>query len=320
MTHLKYTFLLPAFKGKYLKEALLSIREQTFTEFMVLVSDDCSPEDLKSIFDETVGDDPRFSYRLNMENMGGSSLVSHWNLLISMCETEHFIMASDDDVYDPRFLEQVDTLSVKYPTVDLIRGRSRIIDGEGSIHEEDSPREEFESQIEFLYSKRFAITCNCLPNYVFRTNAIQAEGGFAEMPIAWGSDDIAAALSCKNGVANTPDIVFSFRWSGINLTTIVDYPTLEAKFEAQKRIYAFLRSYYNELHSTRKLDQYRLERLVRVLPEDCHSFFMNYVSIMTAQDFRSTYRFLAQERILSSFTSRMVILSCWIKGRLKSLI
>ena len=38
---MKYTFLLPAYKAKYLDKALDSIKRQTFVDFQVIVSDDC---------------------------------------------------------------------------------------------------------------------------------------------------------------------------------------------------------------------------------------------------------------------------------------
>ena len=46
----KYSFLLPAYKPDFLEVALRSIKSQTFSDFKVLVSDDCSPHDLKSIY------------------------------------------------------------------------------------------------------------------------------------------------------------------------------------------------------------------------------------------------------------------------------
>ena len=70
MEEVKYTFLLPAYKPNFLEEALVSIKEQTYTDFKVIVSDDCSPHDLKSIFEKTCGDDPRFVFRRNEKNMG----------------------------------------------------------------------------------------------------------------------------------------------------------------------------------------------------------------------------------------------------------
>ena len=123
----KYTFLLPAYKGRFLDEMLRSIQGQTHTDFKVIISDDCSPEDLRSICEPYLADS-RFTYRRNEENMGGKSLVAHWNLLVSMCDTEFLILASDDDVYEPQFLEEIDRLTLKYPDADLFRARIRIVD------------------------------------------------------------------------------------------------------------------------------------------------------------------------------------------------
>ena len=72
----KYTFLLPAFKPDFLEVVLRSIKSQTYLDFKVSVSDDCSPHDLKSIYNKVCGDDARFSYRRNEVNMGNNSLVS----------------------------------------------------------------------------------------------------------------------------------------------------------------------------------------------------------------------------------------------------
>ena len=73
---IKYTFLLPAFKPDFLEVALRNIKSQTLKDFKVLVSDDCSPHDLKSIYDTECGDDECFTYRCNEVNMGSKSLVS----------------------------------------------------------------------------------------------------------------------------------------------------------------------------------------------------------------------------------------------------
>ena len=119
---MKYTFLLPAYKGKYLEEALRSILSQTYSDFKVIVSDDCSPENLQDIV-EKFQDDNRVVYRRNQENIGGKSLVAHWNLLLDLCDTEYCILASDDDVYSPEFLSEIDALTIQYASVDLFHAR-----------------------------------------------------------------------------------------------------------------------------------------------------------------------------------------------------
>ena len=218
MKHTKYTFLLPAYKPDFFEEALRSIKEQTYSDFKVLVSDDCSPHDLKSIFDKVCGDDERFKYRRNEENMVGKSLVSHWNLLVDMCDTEYLILASDDDVYEKTFLEEVDKLARKYPEVDLIRARCKMFNESCNFAFYDGLYQEFTDALEFVYLMYLHNSVKCIANYVFRLEAIKEIGGFIDFPLAWFSDRATVMKLSSHGVANTKDVLFSFRMSDVNIT------------------------------------------------------------------------------------------------------
>ena len=218
MDMVKYTFLLPAYKPDFFEEALRSIKTQTYTNFKVLVSDDCSPHDLKSIFDKVCGDDERFAYRRNEQNMGGKSLVAHWNLLVDMCDTEYFILASDDDIYAPTFLEEVDKLTIKYPEVDLIRGRCKMFNEKGNIEFYDGIFPEYTNHLEFIYLMYLPNSIKCMANYVFKLSTFKEDGGFVNFPLAWFSDTATAIKYGTHGVANTPDVLFSFRVSNVNIS------------------------------------------------------------------------------------------------------
>lgn len=214
----KYTFLLPAYKPDFFEVALRSIKSQTFKDFKVLVSDDCSPHDLKSIYNKVCGDDVRFSFRRNEVNMGSKSLVSHWNLLVDMCDTEYFILASDDDVYELSFLEEVDKLAQKYPEVDLIRARVRLINDSSNIAFYDGIYQEFTDSLEFVHLMYLHNSIKCIANYTFRLDALKAIGGFIDFPLAWFSDRATVMKLSTHGVANTKDVLFSFRMSDVNIT------------------------------------------------------------------------------------------------------
>ena len=222
MNDTKYTFLLPAYKARYLEEALLSIQSQSYTDYKVLVSDDCSPEDLKSVFDKVCGDDSRFTYRRNEKNMGGASLVSHWNLLVNMCDTEWLIMASDDDVYEPSFLEEIDKLAEKYPQVDILRARARRIEN-GKVVREDGEIKELMCQKEFIQYFGIKEMVLCLANYVFKMSALKGMGGFPDFPTAAFSDSATAIFLSKNGIATTENVLFTFRISDENLSCAKNY-------------------------------------------------------------------------------------------------
>lgn len=229
---MKYTFLLPAYKAKFFKEALESIKKQTYKDFEVLISNDCSPEPLKDIYDEVCGNDTRFLYRCNEQNMGRKSLVAHWNLLVDMCNTDYLIMASDDDMYDTHFLEEIDKLTTKYPKSDLIRSRVREIDVEGNIVRKDAIYEEYVSHLEFIQQYEYLNHIECVANHVFRTKALKDMGGFVDFPLAWSSDTATTFTIAQNGVVNTKDILFCFRISGMNISTDETKNIMRKKFEA----------------------------------------------------------------------------------------
>lgn len=217
-----YTFLLPAYKARFLEESLNSIKKQSYREFRCLVSDDSSPEDIKSVFDKTVGEDSRFVYRRNEENIGGKSLVAHWNLLVNLCDTEYLIMASDDDIYGHDFLKDINVLVEKYPQVDILRARARRIENEVTTCE-DGDIPELLPQEEFLKCFGQKPMVLCLANYVFRTSALKAMGGFPDFPTAAKSDTATAICLSKNGIATTKNILFSFRMSNENLSSSNGY-------------------------------------------------------------------------------------------------
>ena len=246
MNNIKYTFLLPAYKARFFEEALLSIKNQTYTDFKVIVSDDCSPEDLKSIYDKVCSDDPRFTFRRNEENMGSKSLVSHWNLLVDMCDTEFFIMASDDDVYESQFLEEIDKLTIKYPNIDLYRSGVHAIDIKGEIFESETNKVEFANRFTFIrkwYKKDFI---TCIANYCYRTMIVKQNNGFVSFPKAWFTDDATNIIISQKGYANTKENLFRFRKSEINISGRYGNATECAqKTLATIEFYKWINSYFD---------------------------------------------------------------------------
>jgi glycosyltransferase involved in cell wall biosynthesis len=77
----KYSFVLPAYKAKYLKESIDSIINQTYADCELIIVNDASPEDVDSIV--TSYSDERIQYYRNEKNIGGTDLVAPWNYCIS---------------------------------------------------------------------------------------------------------------------------------------------------------------------------------------------------------------------------------------------
>lgn len=248
--NVKYTFLLPAYKAAFFAEALDSIKKQSYYNFKVIVSDDFSPENLKKIYDSIVGSDSRFVYRRNDVNMGGKSLVSHWNLLVDLCDTEFFIMASDDDVYEPAYLEEIDKLTQKYPDVNLFRGRVKKIDESGLLLIDDILYPELLDQAHFFSQIFSGNYISCEANFCYRTQPFKENAKYVDFPAAWFSDDATHILMSTNGCANTMNIVFGFRSSSINISNSM-YNSVEAekKVLASLYFYKWITDYKNQIEN-----------------------------------------------------------------------
>lgn len=216
----KISFILPAYKRGYLKDAIASILAQTVRDFELVVVDDHSPEDLESVVREF--SDPRLKYVKHEVNLGGKDLVAAWEYAMSFAKGEWCVLASDDDIYHPRYLEEMFRLTEKYPTCDLFHCRAAKIDGEGKWRTIGDPRIEFESQLAMAYFRGVRGLSQTAPDFMFRRSAYEALGGFVKFPLAWFSDDATWLELAKNGVACAQETLFYFRVSGVNISSRSD--------------------------------------------------------------------------------------------------
>lgn len=212
----KYTFLVPAFKPDFLDKAIESMLNQSFEDFKILISNDCSPYDIKSVIDKY--DDSRIFYRENSSNIGGERLIDHWNLLLGMCDSTYLIIAADDDIYDKDFLKSVDEKSLMYPNVDVIRTRTCRINGNDDVIDTESLCDAHGTQLDATWNSFCSNQIWCVGNYVFKTEPLKREGGFVDFPYAWFSDLATALMMSKNGMCYTDKCGFRFRLSDTNIS------------------------------------------------------------------------------------------------------
>ncbi len=225
------TIGIPAFKGRHFREALECWKRQTFRDFDVFVQDDCSPDDLKGIFDEVCGSDERFHYERN-EKGTYPNFVDNWHKTLAKADGEFFVLGSDDDLYEPNFLEELVRLARKYPNVDMFDAYHELFDENGIVFLH-SRGAEFERQIEWIYAlvcgKRYEVA----QSVMVRTSALREIGGFVSLPAAWGACDwLSWCRLAKNGVVNSSERLMHWRLDGGNTSLNCSLPSLRNKIEA----------------------------------------------------------------------------------------
>lgn len=256
-----FSFVLPAYKAKFLREAIKSILAQTYTNFELIIVNDASPEDLTSIV--TSFKDERIQYYINKENIGGKDLVAQWNHCITYAKGDYLILASDDDVYHPDYLMTFIPLIEKYPAVNVFRPRVQYIDGEGHICVVEGLIPEWASQIEFIYSWTRGFIGRGIPFYVFNREALIQNGGFLNYPVAWYADDATVISMIHNGIVTADTFQFSFRYSGISISTKKnDLVMLKKKLKATIMFYDWLQETSRECIATNDVDEFRLKYII----------------------------------------------------------
>lgn len=235
---MKYSFVLPAYKAAYFREAIDSILSQTYQDFELIIVNDASPEDLDSIVRSY--DDSRMQYYVNRVNIGGQNLVAQWNHCLQYATGEYIILASDDDIYFPHYLEKMDALVQKYPNINVFRPRVQVIDGRGNLTRVYGCVNEKITSMEYWYY--WTSVGSSIGHVVFNKKALLEKGGFVNFPMAWGSDDATILMLGYNGICFESEILYSFRNSGENITSqISKYHTLIKKIEAHRLFYSWIK-------------------------------------------------------------------------------
>lgn len=205
-----FSILIPAYKSRYLKEAIDSCFSQTYKYFEIIIVDDASPENLKSIIDDY--SDERLYYYRNQNNCGAINVVDNWNICLSYAKGDYVICMGDDDRLLPNCLEEYAMLIEKYPGIGLLHGWTEIIDEDSNVVSLTTHRCEYESAMSLAWHRSHAYELQFIGDFCFNTEWLRSQGGFYKLPLAWGSDDISAIIGAmKNGVANTQVPVFQYR-------------------------------------------------------------------------------------------------------------
>ncbi|RYF88859.1 MAG: glycosyltransferase family 2 protein, partial [Chitinophagaceae bacterium] len=113
----KVSVLVPTYNyAHYLPETLRSALEQTFTDFELVVVDNCSTDNTAELM-ATYKDDPRVIYHRNDANIG---IVGNFNRCLELARGEYIKFLCADDKFAPGMLETYVRIMDEMPGVSLI--------------------------------------------------------------------------------------------------------------------------------------------------------------------------------------------------------
>lgn len=238
---MEFSITIPAFKQKYLYEAIESCLAQTYKDFELIIVDDASPEDLKSVVDRF--QDSRIRYYRNEKNCGALHVVDNWNICLGYAKGDYVICMGDDDRLLPNCLEEYSRLIDKYPDLDIYHGVTEIIDENGNVTNMQEARPEREGMYSMISGRLRNSRLQYIGDWLFKRTALEQLNGYVNMPMAWGSDDLTAYTIAKNkGVANTQMPVFQYRISSLTISNSGHYrEKAKIQFDVLNQVESLLR-------------------------------------------------------------------------------
>lgn len=120
---------MPVFNGeRFLREALESVLNQTFTDFELIVSDNASTDSTPEIIRSYVRHDRRIRYHRQAANIG---IARNWNFVAKLARGRYFKFASANDEYAANLLTDCVHALEAAPDVVACYGRTQFIGESG---------------------------------------------------------------------------------------------------------------------------------------------------------------------------------------------
>ena len=126
----KVSIIIPSYNhALFLKERLVSIVNQTYTDWEAIIIDDQSTDHSVEIITKFIKDYPSFKVKhfIVNETNSGSGYKS-WQKGIELATSEYIWIAETDDYSDARFLEESISILENYPTLPLVFCTSNYVD------------------------------------------------------------------------------------------------------------------------------------------------------------------------------------------------
>lgn len=259
---------IPAFKGKYLKDAIQSVLDQDYPYFELIIVNDHSPENLDIIINTF--HDNRIRYYKNSHNLGKKSIALNWNLCLDYARYSYFTLLCDDDLMDPSFLFEMINLSRNYPQCSIFKSGT-IRFGKGRyIESEDFPIKE--NYAGFLNNKIEGKRSYTIPEFFFKTEVIKKCGGYVPFPMGFYSDSASILNIIKESgyIVTSPKKLIRFRLSEEHISSDHNYCYEKAKAAI---------CYYN--WSKNRLNKSQLKKLKKTLESDVVWYYKNALSLST---------------------------------------
>lgn len=248
--------IMPVYNAQdYIREAIDSILNQTYSNFELIIIDDCPTDHSMDIVTEYR--DKRIKIIHNKCNRG---IAYSRNRGLDESNGEYIALMDDDDIALPERLERGVSFLKKRSEIDVVGGRCDIIDAEGKF---------LRRSVSPLYNPKFIKAVYLFKNAHMNSTVMFRRQVIDQLGIRYrddylGMEDYAFWIDCSKvcNMSNIEDIVLKYRMHPQNESTRV----MEYHVEERKELYAKLQR-YSLKESGFQLSEEQIQLINKVMTE-----------------------------------------------------
>ena len=129
---MKVSVIMPAYNAaRYIEQSIRSVISQTFTDWELLVIDDCSDDETAGIADRLAGMDDRIKVIRREQNCG---VAQNRNFGVTTAQGEWIAFLDSDDLWNKDKLKKQVELIKKHPDAEISYTASTFIDEDGKAY------------------------------------------------------------------------------------------------------------------------------------------------------------------------------------------
>lgn len=211
---------MPVYNGaRFLRQAIESIRNQSFTDWTMLISDDTSTDETESIAREYANLDRRIFYIRQDKNLG---LFENFGFTLGKANAPFFMWAAQDDIREKDYLATCIERLEKNPALGLATTVMAGIDFTGRQVLEERDLLKLSGKTGYMAVARYVLQpeilgkCNLMYG-LFRIEAMETTWNAYPQRYVWGQDYMfSLALISRYDIYVDPKVLFKKRAGGFS--------------------------------------------------------------------------------------------------------
>lgn len=232
---MKVSVFIPCYNAeRYIEETLLSILNQTYRDFQIIVIDDGSTDKSAKIVEEYREKDSRIKLLYNKENKG---IAYTRNRGIQECDTEFIAIMDADDIAPLDRLEKEVSYLEKYKNIGAVGGQYILIDEKGNLMKTVSNYAKTPLEVKALLFLKNIISNSSV---MYRRNVV-IDNHLKYLDGYYGLEDYRFWVEFANvaQIVNLPDVLLYYRVVNTGLSKSAVNQKLEERNECFDQIHRY---------------------------------------------------------------------------------